>query len=299
MAMKRETAGDRVFLVVNTVIVGVALVVVAYPLLFVLSASVSDPDAVYRGEVWLFPRGLTLEGYRRVLENPDIWTGYRNTVFYTVAGTLINLAVTIPCAYALSRRDLAGRNVIMFLFTFTMFFSGGIIPTYLIVDGLGLRNKVWAMILPNAAAVWYIIIGRTYMQKNIPESLQDAAFIDGSSNTWFLIRIVLPLSAPIVAVLSLFYGVQHWNAYFGALIYLSRRELYPLQLVLREILIISEMGSSTMMTVEDAQMMARMARVAELVKYAVMIVSSLPVMVAYPFIQRYFTKGVMIGAIKG
>ena len=187
----------------------------------------------------------------------------------------------------------------MFLFTFTMFFSGGIIPTYLVVDGLGLRNGLGAMVLPNAAAMWYIIIARTYMQKNIPESLQDAAFIDGSSNTWFFLRIVLPLSAPIVAVLALFYGVQHWNAYFNALLYMSKRELYPLQLILREILVINEMGSSAMMTVESAEAMAKMARVAELVKYAVMIVSSLPVLVAYPFLQRYFAKGVMVGAIKG
>jgi putative aldouronate transport system permease protein len=297
--VKRETSGDRIFLAVNAVFLAGALAVVAYPLLFILSASVSDPEAVYRGQVWLFPRGFTLEGYQRVFQNREIWTGYRNTLLYTGVGTLLNLAVTLPCAYALSRRDLAGRNFLMFLFTFTMFFSGGIIPTYLVVDGLGLRNGIGAMILPNAAAMWYIIIARTYMQKNIPESLQDAAFIDGSSNTWFFLRIVLPLSAPIVAVLALFYGVQHWNAYFNALIYMSRRELYPLQLILREILVINEMGASAMMTVESAEAMAKMARVAELVKYAVMIVSSLPVLVAYPFLQRYFAKGVMVGAIKG
>jgi len=297
--VKRETAGDRVFLSLNFVFLLLAMAVVAYPLLFVLSASVSDPDAVYRGEVWLLPRGLTLEGYGRVFENREIWTGYRNTVLYTCLGTLINLAVTLPCAYALSRRDLVGRNPITILFTFTMFFSGGIIPTYLVVDGLGLRNRIWAMVLPNAAAMWYILIARTYMQNNIPDSLREAAFLDGSSNTWFFLRVVMPLSAPIVAVLALFYGVQHWNAYFNALIYISRRELFPLQLILREILVINDMGGSAMMTVESAEAMARMARVAELVKYAVMIVSSLPVLIAYPFIQKYFTKGVMVGAIKG
>jgi putative aldouronate transport system permease protein len=297
--MMRETKSDYLFLSINYALLFVVLVLVAYPLIFVISASISDPDMVYRGKVWLFPRGLTFEGFQRVLRNGDIWLGYRNSIFYTIAGTIINLAVTLPCAFALSRKNLRGRNLITLAFSFTMFFSGGIIPTYLVVDGLGLTNTVWAMLLPNAASMYYIIIARTYMQNNIPASLQEAACIDGCSDTRFFLQIALPLSAPIIAVLSLFYGVMHWNSFFNALIYLSKRELIPLQLVLREILLINEMGSSSMMSVDSAEMMAQQARISELVKYAVIIVSTLPAMIAYPFVQRHFTKGVMMGAIKG
>lgn len=297
--MTRETRGDRIFLFINATILTIVLVVIAYPLVFVISASVSDPDMVYQGRVWLYPRGFTLEGFQRVLQNQDIWLGYRNTIIYTVAGTLINLAVTLPCAYALSRRDLLGAGMISLVFAFTMFFTGGIIPRYLVVNGLGLTNTVWAMLLPNAATMWYIIIARTYLQNTIPQSLLDAGKIDGASDIHFFARIVLPLSSPVIAVLALFYGVMHWNSYFDALIFLSNRRLIPLQLVLREILIISEMGSSDMLTIDDAEVMSRMARIAELVKYAVMIVSTIPVLAAYPFIQKYFAKGVMLGALKG
>jgi len=294
-----ETTADRVFLTVNSALLWVVLIAVAYPLVFVISASLSNPDAVHRGEMLLFPKGITLEGYTRVFENSEIWMGYRNTTMYTVLGTLINLGVTLPCAYALSRKDFVGRNVLTFFFTLTMFFSGGIIPLYLVVRSLGLTNTIWSMVLPNAAAMWYIIIARTYFQSTIPEQLLDASRMDGCTNARFFWSIVLPLSSPIVAVLALFYGVGHWNAFFNALIFISRRDLMPLQLILREILIVGEMGASEMMSLDDAEAIAQMARIADLVRYTVMIVASVPVMIAYPFVQRYFTKGIMIGAIKG
>ncbi|TVQ20753.1 MAG: carbohydrate ABC transporter permease [Spirochaetaceae bacterium] len=294
-----ETTSDRLFLAVNTVLLSVILIAVAYPLVFVISASFSNPDAVHRGEMWLLPRGITLEGYTRVFQNSEIWMGYRNTTIYAVLGTLINLGVTLPCAYALSRKDFVGRSVLTVVFSLTMFFSGGIIPLYLVVRGLGLTNTIWAMVLPNAAAMWFIIIARTYFQTTIPKELLDSSQMDGCSNARFFWSVVLPLSSPIVAVLALFYGVGHWNAFFNALIFISSRHLMPLQLILREILIVGEMGASSMMSLDDAEAIAQMARIADLVRYTVMIVASVPVMVAYPFAQRYFTKGIMIGAIKG
>jgi putative aldouronate transport system permease protein len=296
---KKETAQDRVFIAINSILLAVVFLSVAYPLLFILSASISSPDSLYRGEVWLFPKAITFEGYTRVMANKEIWMGYRNTVFYTVFGTLINLAVIIPCGYVLSRKEYRFRTPITIMFTFTMFFSGGLIPTYLVVDSLGLINTVWAMLLPGAANMVYIIIARTYIKSNIHDSLWESAAMDGCIHTRFLFQIVLPLSKPIIAVLALFCGVIHWNSYFNALIYLSNRELVPLQLILREILIINDMGASEMMSIDDAQIAARMLRLKDLVKYAVMVVSALPLLVAYPFLQKYFATGVMMGAIKG
>ncbi|MCQ6559517.1 carbohydrate ABC transporter permease [Paenibacillus mendelii] len=297
--MKRESTGDKLFITINAIVMFLVMVIVLYPLIYIISASISDPMYVNNGDMWLIPKGITFEGYERVFRNMDIWTGYRNTIFYTVVGTLINLVLTIPCAYALSRKDLEGRNYIMVLFIFTMFFSGGLIPHYLLIKNLGMIDTPWALLLPGAVSVWNIIITRTFFQSTIPRELEEAAEIDGCSNGKLFVRIILPLSAPIIAVMGLFYGVGHWNSYFGALIFLSDRDWFPLQLILREILIINQMSDSAMLGGAEAKAQAEQARIAEIVKYAVIIVSTLPVIAAYPFMQRFFVKGVMIGSVKG
>ncbi|MFJ7977284.1 carbohydrate ABC transporter permease [Peribacillus sp. JNUCC 23] len=295
-----ETKTDKVIKTFIYIFLTCALLIVMYPLIYIISASVSDPASVNSGEMWLLPKGFTLEGYRMILENNAIWRGYLNTIFYTALGTFINLAVTIPAAYALSRKDLVGRNVLMGIFVITMFFSGGLIPTYLVVKNLGLIDTIWAMVLPNAAAVWNIVIARVFFQVSIPKELEEAAIIDGCSNFKMFIKIILPLSAPIIAVMALFYGVGHWNGYFNALIYLSDKSLYPLQLVLREILVLQEMSSqNTNMTGSMAEALHSKQQLAAIIKYGVMIVSTLPIIIAYPFLQRHFVKGVMIGSLKG
>lgn len=297
--MQQGKVFDRIFNILNTMFLVIVFILVLYPLIFVVSASISDPVLVNQGKVWLLPKGITFEGYARVFSNSEIWTGYRNTIFYTIAGTVISLVTTLMGAYALSRRDLAGRNILMLIFTFTMFFNGGLIPTYILVNNLNMINTVWAMIIPNAIAIYNVIIARTYMQNNIPMELQEAALIDGSSNTRLFFSIVLPLSAPIVAVLALYYGIAQWNSFFNALIYITNREMFPLQLILREILVQNQMNAQMMSAGTDLESMAAQGKIAELIKYAVIIVSTLPVLIIYPFIQKYFTQGIMIGALKG
>ncbi|MGE8081275.1 carbohydrate ABC transporter permease [Peribacillus loiseleuriae] len=294
-----ETKTDKLFKAFVFLFLTAALLIVLYPLIYIVSASISNPAAVNSGEMWLFPKEITFEGYKLIFENSDIWRGYLNTIFYTVLGTFINLAVTIPAAYALSRKDFAGRNILMGMFVLTMFFSGGLIPTYLVVKNLGLIDTIWAMVLPNAAAVWNIVIARVFFQTSIPKGLEEAATIDGASNFKMFIKIILPLSAPIIAVMALFYGVGHWNGYFNALIYLSDKEMFPLQLVLREILVLQEMSSqNTNLSGSMAEALHSKQQLAAIVKYGVMIVSTLPIIIAYPFLQRYFVKGVMIGSLK-
>lgn len=294
----RETIFDRAFDWSNRAFLFLLLLLVLYPLIFVVSASISDPIAVNSGRMWLWPVDVTFEGYRRVFRNGEIWMGYRNTFFYTAVGTLINLAITLPCAYALARKDFVGRHLIMGTILFTMFFSGGMIPSYLVMKNLGLINTVWILLLFNAASVWNIIVTRTFFQSTIPRELEEAAEMDGCSNFRLFLSIVLPLSAPIIAVMALFYGVMHWNQYFTAMIYLSNREYFPLQLILREILVMNEL-SAMMMDGENMEAMAEQSRIAEIIKYAVMIVSALPLLIAYPFVQKFFIKGVMIGSLKG
>lgn len=298
--MIRDSWTDVLFTVCNKLFLAIVLLLVCYPLIYIISASISDPILVNQGKLWLWPQGITFEGFERVFHNKELWVGYRNTILYTTVGTAINLLVTLPCAYALSRGDMVGRNAIMAAFVFTMFFGGGLIPTYLLIKNLGMTNTVWALLIPNAATIWNIIVCRTFFQMNIPKELQESAEIDGCSNTRLFVSIVLPLSAPIIAVMSLFYGVGHWNAFFNALIYLSDRSLFPLQLILKEILV-QQQVSSDMMTGGggDLDALAVQARIAEIVKYAVIIVSTLPVIIVYPFVQRYFVKGVLIGSIKG
>lgn len=299
MSAIRETKSDKIFNFLNYFLLSLIFIIVLYPLIFVVSASLSDPNFVNQGKVWLLPKGFNFDGYRRVFQDKNIWTGYRNTIFYTVVGTIINLAVTLPAAYALSRKDLLGRNFITGLFTFTMFFSGGLIPTYLLIKRLGMLDTVWALLIPGAVGMWNVVISRTYFQTNIPLELQEAAQIDGCSDFRLFFTIIMPLSKPIIAVIGLYYAVGHWNSFFSALIYLKDRSRFPLQLILREILIMNEISTEMLTTGDDIEMMSRQAKVAELIKYAVIIVSTLPVLAAYPFIQKYFVKGVMVGAIKG
>ncbi|WP_218672694.1 carbohydrate ABC transporter permease [Oceanobacillus timonensis] len=295
-----ETMTDKIIKMLIYVFLGFATLIVLYPLIYIISASISDPADVNSGKMWLFPKGITFEGYHIIFENGAIWKGYLNTVFYTVLGTTINLAVTIPAAYALSRKDFKGRNLFMAMFVLTMFFSGGLVPTYLVVKSLGLIDTIWAMVLPNAAAVWNIVIARVFFQSTIPKELEEAAIIDGASNFKMFFKIILPLSMPIIAVMGLFYGVGHWNGYFNALIYLSDKELFPLQLVLREILVLQEMASqNTDITGSMAEAMHSKQQLAAVIKYGVMIVSTLPIIIVYPFLQRFFVKGVMIGSLKG
>ncbi|RIU90538.1 carbohydrate ABC transporter permease [Oceanobacillus picturae] len=296
----KETNKDKVFKVFIFLFLTTALLIVLYPLIYIISASISNPAAVNSGKMWLLPKDITFEGYQMIFQNDAIWRGYLNTIFYTAFGTLINLAVTIPAAYALSRKDFFGRNFFTGMFVLTMFFSGGLIPTYLVVKSLGLIDTVWAMVLPNAAAVWNIVIARVFFQSSIPKGLEEAAIIDGASNFKLFMKIILPLSAPIIAVMALFYGVGHWNGYFNALIYLSDKDMYPLQLVLREILVLQEMASqNSNMSGSMAEALHSKQQLAAIIKYGVMIVSTLPVIIVYPFLQRFFVKGVMIGSLKG
>ena len=291
----RQTRADRAFDIMNYVILTICLLLVAYPLYFIVIASVSDPVDVYAGKVFLFPHRASLDGYKRILEYRSFFTGYRNTVVYTVVGTLINVALTVPAAYALSRKDLVGRNAVMMMITFTMLFSGGIVPNYLLVNDLGLLDTMWALILPVAVSSWNLIVARTFFQQTIPDELLEAAQLDGASNAQFFVRIVLPLSKPILAVLVLFYAVSHWNSYFTAMIYLSDVAKHPLQLVLRSILFENSFGDM----VEDAANLAAQQRLGDMLKYGIIIAASLPLLVLYPFLQRYFIQGVMIGAVKG
>ena len=286
---------DRIFDIVNYAILTLVLLIVAYPLYFIVIASVSDPIAVYAGKVVFWPQSFTWEGYQRILEYEQFFTGYRNTVIYTVVGTAVNVLITIPGAYALSRKDLVGRNTMMMLVTFTMIFNGGLIPSYLLIMELKLYNTMWALILPVAVSSWNLIVARTFFQQTIPDELLEAAVLDGCSNAQFFVRIVLPLSKSIIAVMVLFYAVSHWNSYFNALIYLKTPTKYPLQLVLRSILFENSLGDM----VEDASTLAAQQRMGDLIKYGVIMASSLPLLILYPFLQRYFIQGVMIGAVKG
>jgi putative aldouronate transport system permease protein len=236
-----------------------------------------------------------LDPYYRVFDNEAIWTGYANTLLYTVAGTMVNIVLTILAAYPLSQRDLPGSRQLMMVITLTMFFSGGLIPTYLLVKSLGMNNTIWAMIIPGAISTYNLIVMRTFFQNGIPHEVQESAWMDGSSNFRLLLSIIIPLSMPIIAVMVLFYGVAHWNAYFNALIYLKDRELFPLQLIMREILILNQSEDMGM----DGAGMAERVLMAESIKYSVIIVSTLPILLLYPFVQKYFVKGVMIGSIKG
>ena len=293
-----QTRGDKVFGVINTIFIVFITIITLYPLIYVCSASISSPASVTSGRMWLWPTDITLEGYKRILKNTEIWMGYVNTILYTVVNVAISLAVTLPAAYALTVKSLPGRKFIVFVFSVTMFFSGGMIPLYVVCRNLGLVNTLWAVILPSATSMWYIILTRTFFQSTIPHELEEASEIDGCSVFATFLRIVIPLSAPIIAVMALYFGVGRWNSYFGEMIFLRDRTKFPLQLFLREILIVATFNQENASNA-DAITMAEQLRIASIIKYATMIVATLPVIAAYPFIQRYFVKGVMIGSIKG
>lgn len=290
-----RSRADKTFDIMDYVLLTIAFLLVAYPLYFVIIASVSDPIAVYEGRVILYPIKPTLEGYARIFSYESLFVGYKNTIIYTLVGTAINVVLTVTAGYALSRKELVGRNVMMMGVMFTMIFSGGMIPTYLLVRQLGLYNTMWALILPGAVSTWNLIVCRTFFQQTIPDELREAADLDGCGDVAFFLRVVLPLSSSIIAVMVLFYAVSHWNSYYNALIYLSSTSKYPLQLVLRNILIVNTMDDM----VNDVATQAAQQRMGDLIKYGMIIVSSLPLLILYPFLQKYFVKGVMIGAIKG
>ena len=290
----RQSREDRAFTAVIAVVVGLIMLLTIYPLYIVVISSFSAPREVISGHVWLLPQGFSAEGYRRVFQNSDIFMSYKNTIIYTVLGTAVSLFFTLSAAYPLSRKKLYGRTGLMLLFTFTMFFNGGMIPTYLTVKGLGLYNNIWVMVLMGSLSIYNMIVARTFLQNTIPNEIYEATEMDGANDIQVFFQIVLPLSMPILAVLSLFYAVGIWNNYFTGLIYLKSRSLYPLQLVLREILVTD---TSDMTDTLEANMNKLLVQ--ESVKYCVIVVSSVPMLVLYPFLQRFFAKGVMIGAIKG
>lgn len=288
--------GDKVFMGAIYLFVTLILVVILYPLIYVVSASFSSPGAVAAGRVYLLPVEPTLLGYEAVFQNAKIVSGFLNSIFYLVVGTSLNVAMTMLAAYPLSRKEFHGRKIISGIFVFTMYFSGGLVPSYLLVKNLHLLDTRAAVIVPVAMSVWDVIIARTYLQSTIPDELFEAAQLDGCSVIGFLFRIVLPLSAPILAVLVLYYGVGNWNSYFNAMIYLKSQNLYPLQLVLREILML---GKVDMTMITDMEALQRMQGLSSLLKYAVIVVASVPMMAVYPFVQKHFVKGIMIGSLKG
>ena len=292
----KEARGDRVFTIINTTVLCLFTLSVLYPLLYVLSASFSSPDAVMAGRVFFFPVDFTLEGYEAVFRYQRIWVGFTNSVFYAVVGTTVNVTMTLIAAYPLSRRDLFGRGVVLNLFLFTMLFSGGLIPTYLLVRQLGLLNTRWALIFPQSLSVWNLLITIAFFRTSIPTEMLEAAQLDGASDIEYLIKIVLPLSSSIIAVIGLFYAVSHWNQFFSALLYLGREEMYPLQLVLREILVQNQVDMNLLVDVKE---MVRRQGLRELLKFSSIVVASVPVLMAYPFVQRHFVKGIMLGAVKG
>lgn len=292
---KFKSREDRWFDLAVYGILTVVMLLTLYPLLYILSASFSNPLSIMKGNLWLWPQDFTLDSYSKVFQNPDIWRGYRNSFLYLIVGTTINIVFTTMGAYALSRKDLKGRHLLSLLFTFTLIFNGGLIPTYLTYKNmLGLYDNLWVMVIPSAISVWNMIVMRTYFQNSIPYELQEAAFIDGCSNIGTLVRIVLPLSMPIIAVMTMYYGVAHWNSYFPALIYLDDDSKQPLQMVIRNLLIQEDMSSMS----GGESLMDQIVQ-AEGMKYAVIVVSSLPMLLMYPFVQKHFVKGVMVGAVKG
>jgi len=293
MSIKKLSMGDRIFYIADYFILFLVMIVTLYPFIYIFSASISESGALGRGEVWLWPVGFNLNAYKTVMRDKMIWQSYYNTIWYVVVGTTINMIMTTLTAYPLSRKKFSARNTIMMFIAFTMFFSGGLVPTYLLIKSLKLLNTRWAVVIPAAISTWNMIITRTFFE-SIPESLHEAATIDGSSEIGILLRIFLPLSTPVLAVMVLFYAVAHWNSFFSALMYINDQDKYPLQIHLRKILIQYEQNHNILQDVNQGRDV-----VAQAVRYATIIVSTVPILMVYPFLQKYFVKGVMVGAIKG
>ena len=289
----KKSLGEWAFDVLNTVLLIVASIAFLYPLWFVVISSFSSASAIASGSVTIWPIGFNLDAYTRVFHDSQIWRAYGNTMIYVAVGTAINLTLTTLGAYPLSRKDLRGRNLIMLFIVFTMFFSGGLIPDYLNVRDLGLFNTRWAILLPSAISAYNLIVMRTFFQSTIPDGLIESAKMEGASEYRILWSIVLPLSMPVVAVMLLFYAVGHWNSWFAAMIYLQDRSLYPLQLILREILISSQTNDLL-----GGVGSGDVAQISETIKYATIVIATLPIVIIYPFLQKYFAKGVMLGGIK-
>ncbi len=292
----KTSGSDRRFYWTVEILVALLALIVLYPLVLTLSSSFSSGKAVTTGRVFLFPVEFTLKGYEEVFKYQKVWIGYKNTFLYTFGGTFINVCMTLICAYPLSRREFPDRKFFTFLFTFSMLFSGGLIPTYLVMRDLGLINSRWALMLPGAIGVTQMIVTRTFIHSTIPESLVEATQIDGCSFTHFFFRFILPLSKAVIAVISLQYAIAHWNAYFTAFIYLSDYKKYPLQVFLRDILIMNEVAENA--TGTEADMLAERQGMADVLKYALIVVSTAPILCIYPFVQKYFVQGVLIGSLK-
>ncbi len=293
---RKGSANDKVFDIVNVLVMVLLLVIFLWPLWFIVIASVSSPAQVWLGNVLLLPKEITTTAYKALIEYKQLWAGYGNTIFYTVAGTALNLILTICCAYPLSRKDFVPGKILLLLILFTMYFSGGMIAKYLVVSRLGLLDTRWAMILPGAISVYNMLVMRTYFINSIPEELYEASILDGANSAQYLMKIVLPLSKSVMAVVGLYYAVSHWNDFYTALLYIYDENLRPLQTVLRELLLTSSRFSETLV---GSDAVTEQLQLAQTMKYSIIVVSSLPMLCLYPFIQKFFVKGVMIGAVKG
>jgi putative aldouronate transport system permease protein len=292
----QDTRQDKIVAICTATALGLFAFAVLYPLVYVLSASLSDPSNVVSGEVWLWPVGFSLDAYKAIFDYRSILTGFGNSLVYAIGGSVLATVLTLLAGFPLSRKGLPGKGIIMALFVFTMMFNGGLIPTYLVVEQLGMLNTRWAMIVPGALAVWNVIITRTYFQVSIPEELHEAATMDGCSDFGFFWRIVLPLSKPIIAVNMLFYAVGQWNQWFNALIYLTNDHLFPLQLMLRQILIQNKIDASG---IQDAAELLHRKELQQQLKFSLIVIAAIPPLLIYPFVQKHFVKGAMIGSLKG
>ncbi len=293
----KKISQDSVVYFINYILLALLLVAVLYPIIYIISCSFSSGNALMTGKVKLLPVEPTLQSYKAVFKYQSIWTGYLNSIIYAVVGTVISMVMTLLAAYPLSRDDFRGKKIYMFIILFTMMFSGGLIPTYLLIKNLGMMDTIWAVVLPGAVSAYNIIVARTFFANTIPKELYEAAEMDGCSDFRFFITIVLPLSTPIIAVLSLWVIVGLWNSYFGPMIYLNSQDKYPLQLVLRKILLLSQVNLNQSNI--DPETIRKNQYLGEMLKYGTIIVSTLPLMIVYPFVQKYFVKGVMIGSVKG
>ncbi len=293
---KNSSIGDKIFYIIITVILTLFFIAVLYPCIYVVSASISSGSAINAGKVVFLPVGFSLKSYEMILSDVDVWRSFLNSIFYTVAGTAFSVVMTVCAAYCLSRKDFPGGKIVMLLFTFVMLFSGGIIPHYLLVSNLGIRDTIWAVLLPGALSTHNLIVARSYIENSIPHELFESAMVDGCTDIGYFLRIVLPLSKSIIAVLVLFFGISRWNEYFRPMLYLQSRELYPLTLIVREYLVMGSMNASN---IKDPEVAAQRTEMLAGLRYALIVISTAPIMMLYPFIQKYLVKGIMIGSVKG